>query len=79
MCQRSQGKDYKGQSLCSMQSINIQGKVKWMVYNTTFQPGDMPLIFQDLFGAFLQNGILYAGLIILVILFIVIIKSLKGR
>jgi hypothetical protein len=50
-----------------------------MVYNTSFQPSDMPLIFQDFFGALLQNGIWYAGLIILVILFIIVIKAIRGK
>jgi hypothetical protein len=54
-------------------------EVNNMVYNTTYQPSDLAGIFQDMFGAFLQNIIVYAGLIVLVIIVILIIRNLRGR
>jgi hypothetical protein len=50
-----------------------------MVYNTTYQPADLAGIFQDMFGAFLQNIIVYAGLIVLAVIVILIIRNLRGR
>ena len=50
-----------------------------MVYNVTYQPGDLAGVFQDLFGTFLQQGIVYAGVIVVAIIIILIIKSLRGK
>lgn len=50
-----------------------------MVYNSSSSPADMPLIFQDFFAELLKNGILYAGLIVLVVLFIIALKAIRGK
>jgi len=50
-----------------------------MVYNVTYSPTDTVNIFQDLFAEFLKNGIIYAGLIILVILAIVLIRAFRSK
>lgn len=50
-----------------------------MVYNTTFSPTDTANIFGDLFGTFLQQGIIYAGVIVLAVVVIMLIKSMRGK
>ena len=48
-----------------------------MVYNTSYTPADTAGIFQDLFAELLKSGILYAGLIVLVILVIILIRAFR--
>lgn len=50
-----------------------------MVYNVTYTPTDTANIFQDLFATFLSNGIIYAGVIILAIIVIVLIKYVRSK
>jgi hypothetical protein len=48
-----------------------------MVYNTSFTPTDMAGIFQDLIATFFQQGIVWAGAIIGVIILIILIRAIK--
>jgi hypothetical protein len=48
-----------------------------MVYNVSYTPTDMAGIFGDLFAEFLKNGILYAGVIVLAVIIILIIRALR--
>jgi len=48
-----------------------------MVYNVTFTPADTAGIFGDLFATFLQQGIVYAGVIIVAIIIILMIRNLR--
>ena len=48
-----------------------------MVYNITYTPADTAGIFQDLFAELLRNGIVYAGVIVLAIIVIVLIRAMR--
>jgi len=50
-----------------------------MVYNVQYTPTDTANIFQDLFAELLKNGILFAGVIVLAIIIIVLLKNFRGR
>jgi hypothetical protein len=48
-----------------------------MVYNVSYTPTDMAGIFQDLFAEFLKQGIVWAGVIVVLIIIIVLIRAIK--